>query len=307
MKLLRLRTPKYNQYIHSFRAWLQTLGYAASTVAADPNMLKEFFYYLEKQGIITLEKVTAAHPITYIEQLKIRKNQRREGALSLSHINSHIDILYKFSQYIKQTKQIIIPVNLKRYKEDRKTDQVLLTVEETKQLYGATDETPYGMRDRAMLALYYGCGLRKSEGINLDVSDILFDRKLLYIRKAKNNHQRYVPITVSNLKYLEQYIYNARPIFLGEASKEAALLISERGRRTSEGTVYLRVKALQHKAHISKEIGLHTLRHSIATHLLQNGMELENIALFLGHRCLDSTQIYTHIVNESAWENLKII
>ena len=206
--------------------------------------------------------------------------------------------MYTFSRYIKQTQQLIIPVTLKRYKEERKTDPVLLTIEETKQLYQATDETPYGMRDRAMLALYYGCGLRKSEGVGLDVSDVLFDRKLLFIRKAKNNQQRYVPLTKNNQKHLEEYIYNARPIFLGEASKEAALLLSERGRRIDKGTVYLRLKALQHKACIPKEIGLHTLRHSIATHLLQNGMELENIALFLGHKCLDSTQIYTHIVND---------
>ncbi len=298
MKSHILRTPKYNQYIHSFRAWLQTLGYSGTTVASLPHMLKEFLHYSELAGITTLEAVTAQHTTAYMNYIKTKKNSRREGALGLSHINRHIDVLHKFSLYLKQTGQREIPVTARRYKEQRRTDQVLLTIEETKQLYQATDETPYGMRDRAMLALYYGCGLRKSEGINLDVSDILFDRKLLYIRKAKNNHQRYVPMTASNLKYLEQYIYNARPLLLGEASKEAALLISERGPRINGGTVYLRLKALQHKAHINKEIGLHTLRHSIATHLLQNGMELENIALFLGHRCLDSTQIYTHIINE---------
>ena len=298
MKSLLLRTPRYNQYIRSFKDWLETLGYAKSTVTADPNMLKEFLHYLEKNGIITVEAIKKEHLTDYIEQLKVRKNQRREGALSLSHINSHIDVLNKFSGYIQQTKQIRLPVNLKRYKEDRKTDQVLLSIEETKQLYQATDESPYGIRDRAMLALYYGCGLRKSEGIDLDVSDILFDRKLLYIRKAKNKQQRYVPLTASNLKHLEQYLYNARPVFLREAGKEGALLLSERGSRINQGTVYLRVKALQQKAHLTKEIGLHTLRHSIATHLLQKGMELENIALFLGHKCLDSTQIYTHLVNE---------
>ena len=298
MKSLQLRTQKYNQYIHSFRSWLETLGYAKCTVTADPYMLKEFLYYLEQNGIEALEGITAVQITNYIEQLKTRKNQRREGALSLSHINSHIEILHTFSRYIQQTKQITISVNLKRYKQDRKTDQVLLSIEETKQLYQATDESPYGIRDRAMLALYYGCGLRKSEGVNLDVNDILFDRKLLYIRTAKNSQQRYVPLTANTLKHLEQYLYNARPVFLGEASKEGALLLSEKGRRINSGTVYLRVKALQQKANLNKEIGVHTLRHSIATHLLQKGMELENIALFLGHQCLDSTQIYTHIVNE---------
>ena len=183
-------------------------------------------------------------------------------------------------------------------KEERKTDQVVLTVEEVKQLYHAIDETPFGIRDRAMLAVYYGCGLRKSEGINLELSDVLFDRKLLYVRKAKNNHERYVPITTANIKAIEQYVYNARPLLIGEQSNETALFISERGRRSDRHTLYLRVKRLVEKAGITKDIGMHTLRHSIATHLLSAGMELENIALFLGHKSLDSTQIYTQILNE---------
>ena len=121
---------------------------------------------------------------------------------------------------------------------------------------------------------------------------------MLYIRKAKNNYERYVPITTGNLKHIEQYIYNARNLLLPEKANEQALFISERGCRINKGSMYIRLKGLQEKAKLTKEIGLHTLRHSIATHLLQSGMELENIALFLGHRCLDSTQLYTHIVNE---------
>lgn len=302
MKHLILRVQEYNLYIHSFEQWLGTLGYSAATIKGMPVTLKEFLHYCESKAVMQIQAITAEVTKGYIQYIQTRKNNRKEGALSISQINRHIRMLHIFSDYLRQTEQINLTVPVQHIPEERKTEYVILTVEEIKQLWHATDETPYGMRDRAMLAVYYGSGLRKSEGINLDVSDILFERRLLYIRKAKNNYERYVPVTKSNLQYLEQWILGGRNLLLTEHSKETALFISERGNRISEGMMYLRLKALQGKAGIQKEIGLHTLRHSIATHLLQKGMALENISLLLGHRCLDSTQIYTHIVNESNHE-----
>jgi len=159
------------------------------------------------------------------------------------------------------------------------------------------------MRDRAMFAVYYGCGIRKSEGIALEVADVLFERRLLYVRKAKNGHERYVPINLKCLQDLEIYIYTARPLLLDETTQTEALFISERGTGMQGQSLICRLKALQQKTENpelqNKSFGLHALRHSIATHLLQAGMELENIALFLGHKTLDSTQLYTHLVNET--------
>jgi len=298
MKHLIVQTQQYNLYIHSFKEWLTTLGYSTHTISGLPVMLQEFLHYCEGQHITSAEAITTEIVNGYIAYMQIRKNSRREGALSLSHINGHIRMLHKFSSYLQQVHQLRLTVPVQYIPEEKKTDYLLLTVDEIKQLYEACDETPYGMRDRAMLAVYYGSGLRKSEGIYLDVSDILFERRLLYIRKAKNNYERYVPVTKSNLQYLEEWLCNARNLLLPEASQETALFISERGCRINSGTMYLRLKALQQKAGIQKEVGLHALRHSIATHLLQKGMELENIALLLGHRSLDSTQIYTHISKE---------
>jgi integrase/recombinase XerD len=299
MKHLIIQTPQYQLYIRSFGQWLETLGYSEATVSSMPSVLKEFLHYCETKSVRQTAAITTGIIKGYIEYVQTRKNHRKEGALSTSYINSHIRMLQQFSNYLRQTEQIIINIPVQHIAEEKKTDHVILTIEEIKQLWQATDETPYGMRDRAMLAVYYGCGLRKSEGIYLEVSDILFERKLLYIRKAKNNYERYVPITKNNLQWLEQWICNGRHLLLPEHSKDTALFISERGNRISAGMMYVRLKALVQKAGIQKETGLHTLRHSIATHLLQKGMELENIALLLGHRSLDSTQMYTHILNET--------
>ena len=153
-----------------------------------------------------------------------------------------------------------------------------------------------GLRDRAMLAVYYGCGLRRSEGISLDVSDVLIKEKLLYVQKGKGYRERYVPMSEAVKESLENYINVARSSFLScELMKQQALLLSFRGRRMDGNSLIMRLKALVKGASINKAVGLHTLRHSIATHLLQSGMRLESVSRFLGHQSLESTQIYTHL------------
>lgn len=287
-----------NYYAQSFKEWLKVLGYSESTVYGTPRILQEFFTWLENKGITRLEQIQEKDSNEFIEYNKTRVNKRRAGGLGVSHINRYVETIKKFNLYSKQTQGFEIPITAIRLEKESKTERVILSTDEIKLLFAASDESPFGMRDRAMLALYYSCGLRKSEASNLDVSDILTERKLVYVRKAKNSYERYVPITTANLKLVEQYIYNARPLLIGDTSNEQGLFISERGTQMGGQQMYLRVKQLCQKAGITKDVATHSLRHSIATHLLQAGMELENIALFLGHRCLDSTQLYTQIINE---------
>ena len=153
-------------------------------------------------------------------------------------------------------------------------------------------------RDRAMLAIYYGCGLRRNEGVCLNAGDINFDRAMVHVRKGKNYRERFVPISKTSLKYLQDYVYDHRPVLL-QGNKSESFFVSQREGRVQGQTLLLRLKYLQHQSEnedlIEKEIGLHTLRHSIATHLLQGGMKLDSIARFLGHSSLESTQIYTHL------------
>jgi site-specific recombinase XerD len=174
-----------------------------------------------------------------------------------------------------------------------------------------------GQRDRAIIALYYGCGLRRSEGVQLNISDIDLQRRLLFVRKAKGNKQRYVPIATKHLQDISDYIKEGREWFLYHHDSNQEYYSKHNGKplpKKSEtvGDAFLvthwggrflqpewRLKYLQRKAEIEKPVTLHGLRHSIATHLLQSGMEIEEIAKFLGHASLASTQIYTHIVNAS--------
>jgi integrase/recombinase XerD len=183
-----------------------------------------------------------------------------------------------------------------------------LTQEEIKELYkvtyGYNENTnlePINARDRAMLTVFYGCGLRRNEGYHLDVSDINFDRQILHVRKGKAYKERFVPFNKTNSDYLQEYVYDARPQLI-KSGKEEALFISQRGKRMGGQTMALRLKTLQQRSDDlglqQKDVRLHVLRHSIATHLLQNGMSLENIGRFLGHSSLESTQIYTHLLEK---------
>jgi integrase/recombinase XerD len=302
-KKTTLKTVQYKRLEKGFGEWLDTLGYAASTVYGHPRQLNEFLQWLEQQDCTQIKEVTKKQTEEFISYFKNRPNQRKAGGLSISHVNKQIDTLQKFFKYLKATKQAELNITLKLIKEEERTERTVLSKEEIQQLYQATDNSPIGMRDRAMIAIYYGCGIRKSEGIALEVADILFERRLLYVRKAKNGHERYVPINLKCLQDLEIYIYTARPLLLDETTKTEALFISERGAAMQGQSLICRLKSLQEKTGNpelqNKSFGLHALRHSIATHLLQAGMELENIALFLGHKTLDSTQLYTHLVNET--------
>jgi integrase/recombinase XerD len=271
------------------------MGYSASTVQSLPSMLQEFLHYLETHGLTDIRDATPTCQQDYIRYLSTRRHHRGEGALSAVHINGHIGMLERFSEYLHGMEGLPWPVGVQRLPEEDKTDWVVLSLDEIHRLYQSTMDTIYGLRDRALLAVYYGCGCRKSEGAALNVIDVLIDRRLLIIRKSKNGRGRQIPMTTTVVAQLQQYIETARPLFTAEGQDSEALFISQRGSRLSAEMIYLRIKELQRHAGLDKEIGLHTLRHSIATHLLQKGMPLENIALFLGHESLDSTQIYTHI------------
>ncbi|GHN02368.1 hypothetical protein WSM22_38570 [Cytophagales bacterium WSM2-2] len=218
-----------------------------------------------------------------------------------------------FTNYLRQVGRLTLPEFSIQNEEADAKDISVLTIEEINLLFKATYQESshkphYNLseaqveaiqaRDRAMLAVFYGCGLRRNEAVNVNVGDINFDRELLHVRKGKNYKERFVPISKASLKYLQDYVYDHRPE-LSRGTKTEALFMSLQAKRLNGQTMWLRLKHLQSQTEnadlIEKEIGLHTLRHSIATHLLQAGMKIESIAMFLGHSSLESTQIYTHL------------
>lgn len=294
MKLIQLQTQRYQHLEAGFKEWLTILQHHHTTIEGAPVKVREFLHWLEEKEI-NLKQLTKTDLQAYITYLSHRKNQRRQGGLSAGYLNMHIRSLKQFSEYLQQSREQGFTVEVSYYKPIRQRD--ILTVAEIKALYEATTPDAVGLRDRAILGIYYGCGLRRSEGTGLDVEDLMIQKQLLYVRKGKNYKERYVPITAQVLTDLVNYLEFSRPYF----GSGQSLLLSNKGRISGSGLMH-RLKTLKTRANITKTIGLHTLRHSIATHLLKQGMKLSDISSFLGHHSIESTQLYTHLLDETLSE-----
>jgi integrase/recombinase XerD len=319
MKQLVIQSENFKYIEQSFKQWLELLGYAEKTVYGLPNMLREFFNWLEQRNINHIKEIQPEHIKHYYKYTKQRANTRFDGGLSNASINNQRRTLHLFMDYLRQTGRYEIPYIKLPSLKDRKEKLNTLTPEEIKQLFEAThiaDGSDWGnemaLRDRALLSVIYGCGLRRNEAKHLNIDDVNLDKAIVHVKKGKGNKERLVPINKNNTKHLEDYLYNARPRLLiskdiraktyGKTKSEEAFFISIRSRRINDQTMNLRLRLLVQKTNnpiiIEKNPSLHTLRHSIATHLLSNGMKLEHIAKFLGHSSLESTQIYTHLIEE---------
>lgn len=319
MKQLTLHSEAYRYIIASFKEWLQILGYSEQTVYQLPNYIQEFLFYAESKGYAGLYQINNDLIKEHYYKLKERGNKRRTGGLSNSYLNKHLQAYHKFSDYLRQNGRLQLPKLDIQTEDDSQEVTDILTQQEIKQLFAVTGQ-PYEqkkndkgivyyeamqLRDRAMLTAFYSCGMRRNEVYHLDINDIIFEKQILHVRKGKGYKERMIPITKQSLQHLENYLYDARPYLCSD--KNEAFFVTQTGKRLGGTMMLIRLKKLiqltGNTELQSKDIHLHTLRHSIATHLLQNGMRLERIKDFLGHSSLESTQIYTHFIEQEKQED----
>ena len=156
---------------------------------------------------------------------------------------------------------------------------------------------PEGQRNRAIIEVLYGCGLRVSELINLKISDLFFDDGFIRVI-GKGNKQRLVPISDYTIKYINLYKETIRNHLVIQTGFEDFLFLNRRGKNLTRVMIFTIVKELSIIAGVKKTISPHTFRHSFATHLLKNGADLRAIQLMLGHESITTTEIYTHVDQE---------
>jgi integrase/recombinase XerD len=302
LKKLNLNNHSYKVLLQDFKQWLDILGYAETTVYNLPNHLKEFFNYLECHGHSEINTITTQTVIDYYKYLQERPNQRKNGGLSKGYLNKHQQTLFKFREYLKEHNHKGINIHLKHEQKNHRDSLSVCSLQEIKQLFEATNyshiEEKLQQRDKAMLVCFYSCGLRRNEVVHLNINDILFDKERLFVRQGKNYKERFVPINKHSSNILEEYIYDYRTEFKNHNETEA-LFLNYRGTRLQGMSFANRLKAIikatNNKDLQERNITLHSLRHSIATHLLEQGADIEHISTFLGHASLESTQIYTHV------------
>jgi integrase/recombinase XerD len=308
MKKLPIASAGYVLLIEGFGEWLDIQGYSKGTTQSMPAIIREFLHHVEASGCTRINALKSEHIRSYYARITSRANERRGGGLSNNTINKHVEAIGKFMHYLHHRGVQELPsMGIKPPKVER-PPIVVLSKEDVAELFkaceaqdGEAKQEAVRARDRAMLTVFYGCGLRRNEAANVRVEEIDLDKRTLKVRKGKNYKERLVPISRSGAQQLGEWIYDHRPLMLGPENTDA-LFIAANGRALSGGQLYHRLKVIQQNVESAelraKVIGLHTLRHAIATHLLEAGMELQKIARFLGHSSLDSTQIYTHLVEE---------
>lgn len=279
----------------SYLEWLKALNYEITNAKVGAGKVEDFLNYLQQRKITETEQIKPIHIKNYFEELSQRKSEITGQALSNNTIKTYQRELRRFSRYLLETNQGHIEVKPQNEnKEQIQSEKIIFTTQEIKKLYASCGDDELGIRDRAMLSVYYGCGLRRTEGINLELKDVQFKRGILHVRKGKNYKERYVPMASGVIADLLEYHLLSRPKLANNKSGNR-FFISYRGDKLGAESMSTRFNKLKTEAGIKKHGTLHSLRHSIATHLLQKGMSLEQIAKFLGHSCLESTQIYTHI------------
>ena len=179
-----------------------------------------------------------------------------------------------------------------------------LSLEEIEKLISATDEnTDLAKRNRCMIEVLYGCGLRVSELTELQISNINFKENYLKIQ-GKGDKVRFVPLADYTADFIKNYINNIRSKQKINPKHSDILFLNSRGAQISRQMVFLIIKEIVRKAGIQKNISPHTFRHSFATHLLQNGADLRFIQEMLGHSSITTTEIYTHLNTEELHETI---
>lgn len=151
-----------------------------------------------------------------------------------------------------------------------------------------------GIRNVAIIELLYSCGLRVSELVNLKISDLFFKESLIKVT-GKGNKERFVPISKLSQKYINNYLNEIRQNHKIKKNFEDTLFLNERGTNLSRNMIFIIVNKLKKQSNINKKIGPHTLRHSFATHLIENGADLITIQKMMGHESITTTERYVHV------------
>lgn len=291
--------PILNESLIGFNIRLIQQGKSQSNIDSLTEHACEFLNYSNQNGYDSPKLIgqDAVNCFVYYLQ-NIRVNKKTKQAISISYMQKFREAVLRYIEYIRELGLGESGINFPILKPII-NDKYILSTEEIKQLFNACDNTLSGMTDKCILALLYGCGLRRKELSSLEVNEIDLNKGLIRLDKTKTKHERDVVMSPYVQKIVEEYVYNARNLMLGSGNYETHLIVTEKGYRLSHNTIPFRLRKIVERAGMDITLSSHQLRHTIATHLLEH-LTIEEVALFLGHTCIDSTQRYTHLKNNRA-------
>lgn len=280
----------WNSYIKSFQSYLKIeRGLSKNTVANYTFDLERMCAFLLENNIsIAPEKIKEETIQQFIYAVSKEVNARSQARI-ISGLKSFFSYLI-FEDYRDDNPMELIEAP----RIGRKLPDTL-SLDDIDKLIAAIDlSTSEGERNRAIIETLYGCGLRVSELVTLKISDLFFDEGFIKIT-GKANKQRFVPIAKATQKYILSYKNTIRIHLNIVKGHEDTLFLNRGGKQLTRAMIFTIIKRLAMKINLQKNISPHTLRHSFATHLLENGADLRSIQMMLGHESITTTEIYVHL------------
>lgn len=264
-------------------------GSSPLTIEAYERDLADYITFCEDRGIANVEQATREDIVDF-------ENALFERGLAPSTVDRRISVLKGFYRFLVREAYITSSPTalIKLPKTPEKLPDVLTIDQVTRMLSEAVEPTPAAKRDRAILEILYGCGLRVSECVGLNLANLALEEGYFRVI-GKGNKERFVPISGAALRALVTYLNEARPeLVRANVKNEGAVFLNARGGRLSRQSIHAIVAKAGLLINV-KNLHPHTLRHSFATHLLEGGADLRVIQELLGHADISTTQIYTHV------------
>ena len=281
---------KWQQAINDYQYYLKIeRGLSENSIDNYTLDIEKLYLFLENSSITTSPiKIDKDIVQQFIYTLAKEVNPRSQARI-ISGLKSFFNYLV-FEDYRKDNPLELI----ESPKIGRKLPDTL-SEEEINKLIGAIDlSKPEGERNRAILETLYGCGLRVSELVDLQISDLYFEEDFIKVT-GKGDKQRFVPISEINKKYINIYKNEKRVHLKIQKGHDDILFLNRRGKQLTRAMIFTIIKQLAEKIELKKIISPHTFRHSFATHLLQNGADLRAIQKMLGHESITTTEVYMHV------------
>lgn len=277
-----------NNYLNDYLTYLEfQKKYSNETINSFKYDLKKFISFLGSKSLINVETEDISNYLKYISNL---------NASSINRNISSIRGLYKYLIMMEVINKNPLD-KIKNLKQDKRLLKYL-SIEDVDKLLNIQIKTHYDYRNKAILELMYACGLRASEVVSLRIQNIDFSNALLRVF-GKGSKERIVPINEEALEILDIYIKEYRCKFIKKGVQNEYLFLNNHGKKLTRNALNLIIKQICKNEGIDKYVTPHVLRHSFATHLLENGADLRVIQELLGHSNIDTTEVYLDVTNQN--------
>jgi integrase/recombinase XerD len=252
--------------------------------------------YLEALGVRTVRGVRETHLVSFARALTRHESPRSRAPFSVSTQRHYLSTVRAFFSFLEERGVLLHSpaAELALPNVERLPRGVLSEAQARRLMAAPSPWTALGLRDRAMLEVFYGAGLRLSECLNLTLSDVDLAQRLLLVRSGKGRKDRVVPIPGRAALALDRYLREARSLLVRDPRVDV-LFLSSRGRRLAQSTVSTAIHGYGREAGIPWKVSPHLLRHTCATHLIQGGADVRHVQQLLGHADIETTAIYTRV------------